>query len=70
MAEAFNDTLKCAYEEATERDIAIGKAVQSLNCPKCGNPLYAVEREKDYIWNCSSVMECDYRRSEPKKVLK
>ena len=63
MAESFNDTLKCAFEEASERDIAVGKAVQSLKCPKCGWSLYAVPREKDYVWNCGNVMGCDYRRS-------
>ena len=70
MAEAFNDTLKCAFEEASERDIATGKAVQSLNCPECGSPLYATEKEKIYTWNCSAVMECDYRRTETKKIVK
>lgn len=54
-----------AYEEASKRDTACGKALRDLNCPRCGSAMHPEVKQSTYTWRCSDN-RCEYSFNEPK----
>lgn len=52
---SFEQALKCAFEEASRRDIDCGKAVQSNVCPKYGSQMSASRKNTGYTWTCLNL---------------
>lgn len=67
MMKAFDDTLKCAFEDASNRDIACGKALKenSMTCPECGSALEIFPRATGNSVICQNMLDCNYSRFEP-----
>ncbi len=63
---AYHKTMKCALEDASDRDIACGKALKnnSMVCPECGYDLEVFPRQTGNSLICQNMIHCHYSRFE------